>query len=69
MPSKGRPKFTFRLDGWEHEALMQYAQQNNTTAGDLMRDLMHAFFATEGIKRPDRQEQLDGQISTDDLDV
>ena len=67
MPTKGRPHLTVRFTRAEIDALKQHAKETGTTYGDIIRDLVHGYMAANGVQP--QEKQLDGQISTDELDV
>lgn len=67
MPTIGRPKLTVRMDRAEIDALLEYAHQNGTTYGNIVRKLVHDFMDEHGIVP--RERPIDGQISAQDLDV
>ena len=67
MPTRGRPHICIRMDRAEIDALNEYARQNGTSYGDIVRQLLHGFMDEHGIKPAEKP--IDGQISTDDLDV
>lgn len=67
MPTIGRPKLTVRMDRAEIDALLDHAHQNGTTYGDIVRKLVHDYMDANGITP--KEKPIDGQISTNDLDV
>jgi len=67
MPTKGRPHISFRIEQEKIDALKQHAKEIGLTYGDILRKLTNDYMNDQGIIPVNKP--IDGQISTDDLDV
>lgn len=68
MNDTGRPRIAVRLERWQIDALKAHTAEIGEDMAGLIRNLVEGYLKEQGITRK-TYEQVEGQISTDDLGV
>ena len=67
MSVRGRPHMSVRMNREEIDALNEHARKTGTTHSEIIRTLVYEYMEKHGIKPA--KKPIEGQISTDELDV
>ena len=65
---KGKPIMTLRMSKWQISGLKYCARKEGTTVSAIIRDLIDAYLAKNGI-HAGNYEKLEGQLTADDFNV